>query len=334
MTRGVATMRSAARGAFQLIAIASMVGALGLSHALAQEYPNKPIRVVVPFGPPGGIADRMARLVSDKLRERWGQPVIVENRPGANANVGAEFVARAPGDGYTLLFTNEGPMAINKHLFAKLNYEPEKFVPVSIVITQPLILVAGARLPFGNLGDLLAHARANPDKLNLGTNGNGSNMHLSLERLKLETGVKIGHVPYKGVTGAITDMVGGQIDLMFIGLGTVSALVKAGKLRILATASEARLPALPEVATMSETLPGFTAGGWFGVVSSPMTPPAIANRLSLAIRELIKHPEVQNFMNELNVQGVGSTPEEMAALARREGERWGKLIRATGIVAE
>ena len=152
--------------------------------------------------------------------------------------------------------------------------------------------------------------------------------------VEIQTGVKIGHVPYKGVTGAITDMVGGQIDLMFIGLGTVSALVKAGKLRILATASEARLPALPEVATMSETLPGFTAGGWFGVVSSPMTPPAIANRLSLAIRELIKHPEVQNFMNELNVQGVGSTPEEMAALARREGERWGKLIRATGIVAE
>jgi tripartite-type tricarboxylate transporter receptor subunit TctC len=321
-------MRSVVIGVYVLAAAAACVP------ALAQEYPSKPIRVVVPFPPGGGMADRMARLVSDKLREKWGQPLVVENRPGANANIGAEFVARAAGDGYTLLFTSDGPMAINKFLYPKLPYDPDQFVPVSVVITQPLILVASPTVPFNNLQQLLAYAKANPDRLNLASNGNGSNMHLTLEMLKMDTGVKIAHVAYKGVPPALTDLLGGQVELMFVGLGTVQQLVKAGKVRIIAAASERRMRALPEVPTISEALPGFAATTWFGVVAAPKTPAAIASRLSTAIREAMQQPDVQKLLVELSVEGVGSTPEEMTAFIRREIERWGKVIRATGVTAD
>ena len=311
-----------------------LAAAISLPGAQAQEYPNKPVRVVVPFPPGGGMADRMARLISDKLREKWGQPLVVDNRPGANANIGAEFVAKAPGDGYTLLFTSEGPMAINKYLYAKLPYEPEQFVPISVVITQPLILVSNPKVPAANMQQLLAYAKANPDKLNLATNGNGSNMHLSLEMLKIETGVKITHVAYKGVPPALTDLIGGQVELMFVGLGTVLQQIKAGKLRVIAAASEKRMPALPEASAIAETIPGFAATGWFGVVAAPKTPAAIADKLSVAIRDIMRQAEVVKLLAELNVEGVGSTPEEMTAFVRREEARWSKVIRATGVVAE
>jgi tripartite-type tricarboxylate transporter receptor subunit TctC len=301
---------------------------------LAQDYPNKPIRVVVPFPPGGGMADRMARLIGDKFKDRFGQPVVVDNRPGANANIGAEFVWRAPGDGYTLLLTSEGPVAINKYLYSKLPYEPELFVPVSVVISQPLILVANPKVPASNMRELLAFAKSNPGKLNLASNGNGSNMHLSLEMLKGDANIDITHVAYKGVPPALTDLIGGQVELMFVGLGTVLQQIKAGKVRVLAVAAEKRMSALPEVAAISETIPGFAVTGWFGVVASPKTPAAIAERLSSAIREMVKQPDMQKLFAELSVDGVGGTPEEMAALIKREEARWSKVIRATGIKAD
>lgn len=312
----------------------ALLGTAWMPAGNAQDYPVKPIRVVVPFPPGGGMADRMARLVSDKLREKWGQPLIVENRAGANANIGAEVVAKAPGDGYTLLFTSDGPMTINKYLYPKLPYDPDQFVPVSVVITQPLILVAHPKAGFGNLQQLLASAKANPDKLNLASNGNGSNMHLSLEMLKMDTGAKIAHIAYKGVPPALTDLLGGQVEMMFVGLGTVQPLVKAGKLRIIAAASEKRMAALPDVPTIAESIPGFSATTWFGLVAAPRTPAAIAERLSGAIRDAMKQPDVVSLLGELSVEGIGSTPQEMAAFVARERERWARVIRTTGVTAD
>ena len=302
--------------------------------AHGQDYPVKPIRVVVPYPPGGGMGDRIARLVSDKLRERWGQPLVVENRAGANANIGADVVAKAPPDGYTLLVSGDGPLTINKLLDPKLTYEPLDFAPVSILLQQALILVAHPKVPADTLPQLLSFAKSNPGKLNLGTNGAGSGMHLALELLRMETGANITHVAYKGVPPALTDLVGGQIELMLVGLGTVQALVKSGKLKVLAAGSDKRMGSLPDVPTMTETVPGFTTGSWFGLAAPPRTPVAIANRLSLAVREFMKQPDVQKVMAELNVDAVGSTPAEMAAFVKSETERWGRVIRATGVRVE
>ena len=302
--------------------------------AIAQEYPSKPIKVVVPFPPGGGMGDRIARLVSDKLRERWGQPLIVENRAGANANIGADYVAKAAPDGYTLLVTGEGPLVINKALNPKLSYDPDAFVPVSVLMAQSLILVSHPKVPAQNLQQLLAYAKANPDKLNLASNGNGSNMHLTLEMLKLATGVKITHVAYKGIPPALTDLVGGQVDLVFVGLGTVQQLLKAGKLRVIAAAGERRMAPLPDIPTIAESIPGFAATSWFGMVAPPKTPAAIAEKLSGAIREFMQQPDVTKILSDLSIEGVGNSPVEMAAFIKQETERWGKVIRATGIKAE
>lgn len=310
------------------------VAALGFAlPGNAQEFPAKPIQLVVPFTPGGGMADRVARLIAEKFREKWGQPGIVENRPGASANIGADYVAKAAPDGYTLLVAGD-PLVINKALFPKLTYDPDAFVPVSIVLKGPLTLVVNPNVPAANLRDLLAYARANPDRLNFGSNGNGSNMHLSLELLKMETGLRITHVPYKGVPNALTDLVGGQVQMMFVGLGTVLQQVKAGKLRVVAVASGKRIPALPDVPTIGEFVPGFATDTWFGVVASPRTPAPIAARLSAAIAEMVRAPAAISLFENLSVEGVGSTPEEMARFLGEERARWSKVIRTTGLKAE
>ncbi len=302
--------------------------------AQGQTYPAKPIQLVVPFTPGGGFADRVARLIADKFRDKWGLPGVVDNRPGASGNIGGEYVARAAPDGYTLLVAGDNPLVINKTLFPKLTYDPEAFTPVSIVIKSPLILVAHPAVPAKNLQELLAYARANPDRLNLGSNGNGSNMHLSLELFKMNTGVRITHVPYKGVPNALTDLVGGQIELMFVGLGTVLQQLKAGKLKVLAVASGKRMEALPDVQAISETVPGFITESWFGVVGPPKMPAAIASRLSEVIAEMVRSPESIKLFETLSVEGVGATPEETAKFLKEETARWGNVIRTTGVKAD
>ena len=307
-------------------------GLAGVAHG--QTFPAKAIQLVVPFTPGGGFADRVARLIADKFRDKWGQPGVVDNRPGASGNIGGEYVARAAPDGYTLLVAGDNPLVINKTLFPKLSYDPEALTPVSIVIRSPLILVAHPAVPAKNLQELLGYAKAHPDALNLGSNGNGSNMHLSLELLKRDTGVRITHVPYKGVPNALTDLVGGQIQLMFVGLGTVLQQLKAGKLKVLAVAGNKRMDALPDVAAISETVPGFVTGTWFGVVAPPKTPPAIAARLSEAITEMVRSPESIKLFETLSVEGVGATPEETAKFLKEETARWGQVIRTTGVKAD
>ena len=314
---------------------AAIVFSLGCAAnvSMAQDFPSKPIRLLVGF-PPGGNADVGARIVAQKMSDGLGRQVLVENRAGANANIGADYVSKAAPDGYTLLVTGEGPLVINKALDPKLSYDPEAFVPVSVLIAQSLILVSNPVLPAQNLQQLLAYAKANPDKLNLASNGSGSNMHLTLEMLKLATGVKITHVPYKGIPPALTDLVGGQVDLIFVGLGTVQQLLKAGTLRVIAAASERRMALLPDAPTIAESIPGFAATSWFGMVAPPKTPVAIAEKLSGAIREFMLQPDVTKILAELSIEGVGNSPAEMTAFIKQETERWGKVIRATGIKAE
>ncbi|OGA31008.1 MAG: hypothetical protein A3G80_07100 [Betaproteobacteria bacterium RIFCSPLOWO2_12_FULL_62_13b] len=323
-------MRNVLFGALALHAAALVFAA----PVQAQEYPGKPIKIVVPYPPGGGMADRIARLVGEKLKDKWGQPVFIENRAGAAANIGAEYVAKSSPDGYTLLLTGEGPLTIHKSLYPKLAYDPDEFVPVSVVLTSPNVLVVHPKVPADSLQQFIAYAKANPDRLNFGSNGAGGNLHLALELFKSMAGVRIAHVPYKGVPPALTDLVGGQVDMMFVGFGTVVQQIRAGKLRVLAVASEKRLPVLPDTPAISEALPGFVSMSWFGMVAPPRTPPAIAGKLSAAVAETMKQPEVVKLLRDLSLDAIGSTPAEMALIIRQERERWGKLIRAIGVKAE
>jgi tripartite-type tricarboxylate transporter receptor subunit TctC len=313
----------------------ALVAALVLAApTVAQQYPAKPIKIVVPYPPGGGMADRIARLVGEKLKDQWGQPVFVENRAGAAANIGAEYVAKSSPDGYTLLLTGEGPLTIHKSLYPKLAYDPDEFVPVSVVLTSPNVLVVNPKVPAETLQQFIAYAKSHPNRLNFGSNGPGGNLHLALELFKSMAGVSIAHVPYKGVPPALTDLLGGQVDMMFVGFGTVAQHVRAGRLRVLAVASEKRLSALPGAPAVAEVLPGFVSMSWFGMVAPPKTPPAIAARLSTTVAEVMKQPDVVKLLRDLSVEAIGSTPAEMAAIIRRESERWGGVVRAIGVKAE
>lgn len=312
-----------------------LVVALAISAvSSAQDYPSKPIRIIVPYASGGGMADRMARLVAEKLQAKWGQPVIVENRAGAAANIGSEYVAKSSPDGYTLLYLETGPLAVNKSLFSKLAYDPDAFVPVSLMVTSPNVLIVNPKVPANSLQQLIAFMTTNPDRLNYGSNGSGGAPHLTAEMFKAMAKVKMVHVPYKGVPPALTDLLGGQLDMMFVGLGSVLQQIRAGKLRVLGVGSEKRSQLMPDTPSISEVLPGFISGGSFGMVAPPGTQPAIANKLSTAIAEFLKQPDVVKQLLDLNLDVIGSTPADMALFLKQDSERWGPLIRALGVTAE
>jgi len=317
------------------ICLAVLAATLAFSSAApAQDYPSRPIKIVVPYPPGGGMADRMARLVADKFQAKWGQPVIVDNRAGAGANIGAEYVAKAIPDGYTLLYMEVGPLAVNKALYTKLAYDPDAFVPVSVMVTSPNVLAVHPKVPAESLQQFIAFAKANPDRLNYGSNGSGGGPHLTAELFKSMAGIKMVHVPYKGVPPALTDLLAGQVDVLFVGLATVLQHARAGKLRILAVGSEKRQPSVPDVPAISEVLPGFVTGSSFGMVAPPKTPAAIANKLSAAIAESLKQPDVAKLLTDLGLEAVGDTPAEMAVFLKHESERWGNLIRALGVTMD
>lgn len=299
----------------------------------AQEYPTRPVTIVIPFAPGGGT-DLVARPVAEKLREKWGQPFLIDNRAGAGGNIGAEHVFRAPGDGYTLLFVTPGQLAINKYLYASIAYEPEQFVPVSVLTNSPNVLVVNAKRDITSVKQLIAYARANPDKMSYGSSGVGTTTHLSAELFKSMTGTRIVHVPYKGAAAYLADMTSGTLDMSFFLLGTALPQIRAGKLRALGVGGEKRNAALPDVPPISDEVPGFVSSVWYGIVSAPKTPSAISNRLSAAMAEAVKQPSVAALFANSGLDAVGSTPAEMALLVRQENERWSKVVRATGAKAE
>jgi tripartite-type tricarboxylate transporter receptor subunit TctC len=302
--------------------------------ALAQgTYPNHTVKIVVP-APPGANLDTFPRLIADKLTALWGHPVIIENKPGAAQNLGAEYVAKSEPDGYTLLATPQGPLVISQHFFPKLGFDPAAFVPISVIASQPLLLTAHPKLPAASLKELVAYAKGNPKKLTFASPGTGSSPHLTGEMLKLAAGIDFVHVPYRGLAPAITDLLAGHVDIMFDNLTNALPLIRDGKVKALGIAGDKRIPEQPEVPAIAETYPGFYSTSWFAVVAPPKTPAALAERVWRDIAAALKQPDVIERYRALASTPVASTPAETAAFFKQESARWQKVIATAGIKAE
>jgi len=314
------------------------IAALALCSAAlahAEPYPAKPIHLIVPF-PPGGGNDTVARAIAQELGPDLGQPMVIDNRPGAGGSVGAELAAKAPPDGYTLFLAGVGSHAVNPNLHAKLGYDPVKdFAPVTLLASAPSVLVVNPAVPARTIAQFTAYARANPGKLNYASNGNGSAAQLAAAMYEYLAGVKMVHVPYKGIAPAMTDLMSGEVQLMF---GTIVALVphiQAGKLRPLAVTSRQRSALLPDVPTLAESgLPDYQAGSWYGIMAPAGTPPAVIERLHDAIVKALRQPAVAKRLAAEGAVVIGSTPEEFGTHIKAEVARVGNVVRAAVIHIE
>jgi tripartite-type tricarboxylate transporter receptor subunit TctC len=314
-----------------LKALLAVIALAATGPTLAQAWPNKPIRLVVNF-PPGGAADQIARSVGVPLGEALGQPIVIENRPGANGNIGAEAVAKSPADGYTLLMSSGGAFSVNPHLYTKLPFDPLKdLVPVAAAARILVFLVVRPDLPAKSVDEFVALARANPGKLSYGSPGSGSSPHIAGEMLKRAAKIDIVHVPYKGAAPALTDLLGGQLDFMFDpGIGLPQ--VRAGKLRLLAVGSPKRSPLFPDTPTLAEAgMVGFDADSWFGFYAPAGVPADILARLNREINRALQTPAVRDRITALGAEAVALSAEEFAALQRADRERFGVVVREAGI---
>ena len=316
-----------------LVAVVSLL--MSLAPAAAQEFPTRPVKIVVPAAA-GGPTHITAQLLAEKMQASLGQPVIVEPKPGAGNNLGADFVAKSAPDGYTMLLATTGTHAINQTLFKHLPFDPIKdFEPVSLVVQYPLLLLVSPDLPVNNVQELIAYAKKNPGKLNRASGGNGTSMHLSGELFVRQAGIDAPHIPYKGSAPALNDLMGNHVQLMFDRMITALPLVEGGKLRALGVTGRKRSPLLPQVPTLAESgLPDYEATGWTGIVVPAKTPPAIIAKLNEAIVQALKSPELQQAFEKQAAEPVGSTPEEFAAFIRKETDKWAKIILAAGISVE
>ncbi len=309
--------------------------ALNALPALSQAYPTKPIVLVVPFAP-GGTSELISRLVAQKLSERLGQQVVVENRPGAAGNIAMEQVARAAPDGYTLILGHIGTLAVNPAMFPKLPYDAIKdFAPVSLIAAVPNIVTVNPAVPAKNLKEFLDLARAKPGSINYGSAGNGSAGHLAMEYLKRAAKVDMVHVPYKGTGPMLTDLLAGQTQATFTGSSPLIPHIASGKLRALAVGSTKRIPSLPNVPTIAESgFAGFETSQWYGIIAPAKTPPAIIQKLSTEIAQVMKLPDVVARLSGDGTVMIGSTPKEFAAYIETEMKRWGEVVHAANIKAE
>ena len=318
-----------------LRAAVALLAMLAPAALAAEVYPAKPIRFVVAF-PPGGGTDIIARSIAQKLAERFAQQVVVDNRPGAGGNVGTEIVAKAAPDGYTMLMGSAGPLAINASLFAKMPFDPIRdLAPVTLAASTPNVLVVHPSLPAGTLQELIALARARPGELNFASSGQGTPAHLAGELFNSMAGVRLIHVPYKGAAPALTDVLSGQVQIMFSTMPPALPHVKDGRLRALAVASLKRSPAMPELPTLDEAgLPGFEANTWHGVMVPAGTPGAIISTLHREIVAILHRPDVIERLSSQGAEPVGGTPEEFAAYIKSETIKWAKVVRESGAKAE
>ncbi len=298
----------------------------------AQSYPNKPIRFIVPYMP-GSAMDVVARAIGQKLTESWGQPVVVDNKPGANTIIGAEMLAKATPDGYTIMICGGSTLAINPSLYSKLPYNPTKdFAPVSLVIITPFILVVHPSLPAKSVKELILLSKSQPGKLNYGSGGNGSSSHLSMELFKSMAGVDMVHIPYKSNAPGFTDLLGGQVSLMFVELLQALPHMKTGKVRPLGMAMRNRSPMAPDVPTISEAgLPDFESNPWMGVLTTAGTSKEIIAKLNTEIVKIMHLQEVKNRLFTQGVEPFGSTPEQFVAYINTETAKWAKLVKQLGI---
>jgi tripartite-type tricarboxylate transporter receptor subunit TctC len=312
--------------------VAGLVLAAGT--AAAQIYPSKPIRWIIPF-PPGGAMDVMARALAPKMAESMGQPVITENRPGAGGIVGSEVVAKSPPDGHTLMIVSIG-QAVNSSLYPKLPFDPVKdFEPVTLVAIVPNVLVVHPSIKADSVAELVALAKAQPAKLNYASAGNGTSIHLAGELFASMAGVDITHVPYKGSGPAVTDLLGGQVNLMFDSITSAKPHIQAGKLRALGVTSSRRSQALPNVPTIAEAgIKGYDVSPWFAVFVSARTSKAVIERLQVEITKALKLPDIQERFASIGAEPMGSTPDQLAAHLKRETDRWSAIIRERNIKAD
>lgn len=322
------SIHSTALSAALLLAGAALMPA----DASAQAWPSRPVRLVVTF-PTGGAPDILARLFSEKAQ--LGQPVVVDNKPGAGGNIGAEFVAKAAPDGYTLVMGTVGTHAINGALYAKMPYDMVRdFAPVSLVASAPNLLVVNNNLPVKTVGDLISYMKANPDKLSFGSPGVGTSVHVSGELFKSMTGTTMTHVPYKGRQFAIPDLVGGSIQLMFDNMPSALPMAREGKIRAVAVTTLKRSPSAPEIPTVAETIPGFEAVTWFAMFAPAGTPRPAIDRFHQEVLRVYRLPEVQERLRTLGLDAQLSTPEQLATYQAAEISKWSDVVRKSGARAE
>jgi tripartite-type tricarboxylate transporter receptor subunit TctC len=307
---------------------------LGISQQVAlAQYPVKPVRIVVPY-PPGGAVDSFARVLTQHLSEVWGEPVVVENRPGASTMIGAEQVAKSPADGYTLLLTAELTLVTLQHLYEKVPYDPLKdFAPITALVSATQALVADPSLPVKTVNDVVALAKAKPGEMTYGSFGIGSTGHLNMEVFQAMTGTRFNHIPYNGAGPAMNDVVGGHVSLMFAALSIVKGSVDAGKLRMIGVGSDRRSKEFPDVPTISESgVPGFEAKSWFGLVAPAGTPPEIIKKINQDVTKVISDPAfARQYLDAQGLEPITGTPEEFAAFIRAEKKKWGKVVRDANI---
>jgi tripartite-type tricarboxylate transporter receptor subunit TctC len=297
------------------------------SYAMAQGYPTKPVTIVVPFAPGGGT-DIGTRIVAQKLSQLWGQPVVVDNKGGAGGNVGLELVSRAKPDGYTLLTGNVGTQSINPTLYKKLNYNPDtSFVPIGQFAELPFVLVVPVTLPANNAKELVALAKTQPGKLTYASSGTGGSPHLSAETFAISTGTQLLHVPYKGGGAAMTDLISGQVDMLFVSVLETSAHIKSGRLKALAITSSQRVPALPDVPTLQESgITGAESGSWLGLLAPAGTPPDIIDKISRSLQQVLAMPDVQQQLQGQGAVARGGTPAAFAALIAADRKKYARII--------
>jgi tripartite-type tricarboxylate transporter receptor subunit TctC len=316
-----------------LIALAAC--ALAAVAMAADVYPSRPVRIVVPF-PPGGPADALARTVGDKMQAALGQPVVVDNRPGAGGNIGMELVARSAPDGHTLALAPAGNLTVNPSLYRNVPYDVGRdFAPVTVIAAVPNVLVVNAQVPARDVGELIAFAKANPGKLNFASPGPGSGAHLAGELLKSSAGIDMVHVPFSGIAPAVAAVVAGDVQVMFAGTSSAMPQVSAGRLRALGVASPKRIAAAPALPTLDESgLRGFDVTSWYSIVVPAGTPPAVVDRLQKEIARAVDAPDVKAKLAALGAEPVANTPSEFAAMIKVESAKWGKIVKDAGIRPE
>ena len=304
------------------------------TYAQAGAYPNHQIKIISPFAT-GGIADGFSRIIAQGLSESFGQPVIVENKAGGGGNIGADFVAKSPADGYTLIMGSIGTHAVNPYLVKNMPYDPLKdFVPVVFVLDAEGLLAVNPNLPVKNVAELIAYLKANPGKVSYGSGGIGTASHLAGELFVMTTKVDMTHIPYKGNALAITDLIGGQTQVMFATMPTILPYVKSDKLRGLAVTGAGRDPSMPDLPSISETLPGFDVKNWIGLFAPAGTPPAVVKKLHDEVAKIMQQPAVQKKLEAEGAKYYAMTPEAFGVFQKKESVRWGKIIKSAGIKPE
>jgi tripartite-type tricarboxylate transporter receptor subunit TctC len=309
--------------------------AVNLLAAPAQaQYPGKPIRFVVPFAA-GGTSDILARAIGPRISEVWNQPVVVENRTGANGNVGADFVAKSAADGYTFLLSDVGALAINPSVYANMPFDPARdFSPIVMVSYSPHVLAVHPSLPVKDVKELIAYARANPGKLNFANSGTGGAPHLAGVEFAARTGVQWAYIPYKGGSAAVTDVIAGNANVLFNGMLATYPSVKAGRLRGLAVSSAQRVPTAPELPTVAETLPGFETGSYQGLLGAAGTPREIVTKLNTELNRILNTEDMKAFLAKQGTEVRGGAPEVLGTFIVNEKARWAKVVKEAGITAD